>query len=86
MKLQAGQAWNHNGTFIEGLGVQYHQHKIIVSVNAHDVLAGMSRTQDKTTILLFPATEICVPTERDDLMKWHVPLRCQSDSSFLACK
>ena len=40
MKLQAGRALNHKGIFIEGLGVQYHQHKIIVNVNAHDVLAG----------------------------------------------
>lgn len=40
MKLQAGSALNHKGIFIEGLGVQYHQHKIIVNVNAHDVLAG----------------------------------------------
>ncbi|EIE23673.1 hypothetical protein COCSUDRAFT_41846 [Coccomyxa subellipsoidea C-169] len=46
MKLQAGQAWNHTGTFIEGLGVQYHQHKIIVSVNAHDVLAVFMNGQE----------------------------------------
>ncbi|BDA47593.1 hypothetical protein COCOBI_10-4420 [Coccomyxa sp. Obi] len=39
MKLQAGRALNHKGIFIEGLGVQYHQHKIVVNVNAHDVLA-----------------------------------------------
>lgn len=40
MKVQAGPGLNRNGTYMEGLGIQYHQHRVIINVNAHDVLAG----------------------------------------------
>lgn len=39
-KLKVGVMWDHNGTYMEGLGFQYRDHSIIVEITPEDELAG----------------------------------------------
>ncbi|BDA44598.1 hypothetical protein COCOBI_06-0740 [Coccomyxa sp. Obi] len=36
MKLKLGQMWDHNGTYMEGVGFRYQDHKIIIELGADD--------------------------------------------------
>ena len=42
MKLKLGQMWDHNGTYMEGLGFRYQDHKIIVELGVDDTMHGAS--------------------------------------------
>ena len=44
MKLKEGVMWDHNGTYIEGIGFLYKDHKIIVELDANDTLTGEHAT------------------------------------------
>lgn len=39
-KLKVGEMWDHNGTYMEGIGFQYRDHKVIVEVSDNGQLAG----------------------------------------------
>ena len=43
-KLKVGVMWDHNGTYMEGLGFQYKDHNIIVEITPEDDLAGALMT------------------------------------------
>ena len=32
--------FNHNGTHIEGVGLEHEEHRVIININAHDSLEG----------------------------------------------
>ena len=40
MKLTLGQMWDHNGTYMSGLGFMYQKHKILAELGEDDNLAG----------------------------------------------
>lgn len=40
MKLTSDQMWDHNGTYMSGLGFMYQKHKIVAEVGEDDNLAG----------------------------------------------
>ena len=41
-KLKVGVMWDHNGTYMEGLGFHYRSHKVVVELNPAnpDTMAG----------------------------------------------
>lgn len=42
MKLKLGQMWDHNGTYMEGVGFRYQDHKVIIELSADDDVLGES--------------------------------------------
>ena len=42
MKLKLGQMWDHNGTYTEGIGFRYQDHKIVIELAADDSMHGES--------------------------------------------
>jgi len=39
-KLKVGVMWDHNGTYMEGFGFQYRDHKIQVELSQDDQITG----------------------------------------------
>lgn len=37
MKLKLGQMWDHNGTYMEGIGFHYRTHKVVIELSANTV-------------------------------------------------
>jgi hypothetical protein len=42
MKLKLGQMWDHNGTYMEGIGFRYQDHKVVIELAADDSMHGES--------------------------------------------
>ena len=40
-KLKLGEMWNHNGTYMEGYGLQYRDHQVVIEITPEDELAGV---------------------------------------------
>ncbi len=43
-KLKLGVLWDHNGTYMEGYGLQYKDHQITVELTPEDDLAGAQQS------------------------------------------
>lgn len=43
-KLKVGVMWDHNGTYMEGIGFQYKDHQVLVEITTDDNLAGAFQT------------------------------------------
>ena len=41
MKLKLGERWDHNGTYMEGLGFRYQDHKIVIELAADGNMHGV---------------------------------------------
>ena len=39
-KLKVGVMWDHNGTYMEGIGFQYKDHQVIVEISPEGNLTG----------------------------------------------
>ena len=50
MKLKLGERWDHNGTYMEGLGFRYQDHKIVIELAADDNMHGVPLTSPLPTI------------------------------------
>ncbi len=46
MKLKLGQMWDHNGTYMEGIGFRYQDHTVVIELASDDSMHG--------ELLLFP--------------------------------
>ena len=42
MKLKLGQMWDHNGTYMDGIGFKYQDHEVIIELAAGDNMHGES--------------------------------------------
>lgn len=51
MKLKAGQMWDHNGTYMDGIGFRYQDHKVVIELASEDNMHG-------TQILFFQVQEM----------------------------
>ena len=40
MKLKLGQMWDHNGTYMEGIGFRYQDHTVVVELGEDDNMQG----------------------------------------------
>ena len=39
--MQITMKFNHNGTHIEGLGLEHDEHRVIININSHNSLEGV---------------------------------------------
>ncbi len=42
MKLKLGQMWDHNGTYMDGIGFRYQDHEVVIELAAGDNMHGES--------------------------------------------
>jgi hypothetical protein len=40
MHLKLGVMWDHNGTYMDGIGVRFHDHSVVAELGADDSLQG----------------------------------------------
>ena len=54
-KLKVGVMWDHNGTYMEGMGFQYRDHRVVIEIAQDDNLTGAE--QGRTAVTgMFPGT------------------------------
>ena len=51
-KLKVGVMWDHNGTYMEGYGLQYKDHQVVMELTPEDELAGAQRGTQMTDLRL----------------------------------
>lgn len=40
MKLKLGQMWDHNGTYMDGIGFKHQDHEVVIEQAAGDIMHG----------------------------------------------
>ena len=72
-KLKLGEMWNHNGTYMEGYGLQYRDHQVVIEITPEDELAGAHIAPPLSAA---PVLGSVLPAQ-PGLATW-LPVTCQS--------
>jgi hypothetical protein len=48
-KLKVGVMWDHNGTYMEGMGFQYRDHRVVIEIAQDDNLTGAEQGRTAVT-------------------------------------
>jgi hypothetical protein len=42
--------WDHNGTYMDGIGFQYREHRVVVEISPEDTLSGADHLTPTTIV------------------------------------